>query len=947
MDALDLLDHRLGAAAQHGTALNRRVERQGAALVQTALPAVAALLVLEVARLLQHDALRSLQSAHQYLVEVLRSLLQVAPRLLVGFGDAGVHTDEDVLGSRFPAIRPCRLPVDADALLSARQIGEQHHAHRRAHLGRELRRVRVARRDHQGWMRFLQRFGPDRNLTVLEMLAFPAEGLGLGPGLEDQLHRLALALPGFAGRDVVGKVLVRDAAHQPGDQPPAAHAVEHRVFLGDADRIVERHEIADHRDFHSLRGISEGPADKIAVGHHPVRAEVVLVAPDPVEAATLRVDHAVDVRSVERARPLRVEVAVGKRPVVRFQLQMRVRHQVEKGEFHPGFSVSSVEAPRYRTERITRKGRPLQLPGQRSFTGIVPASVPLLVHSSRPVTPSLAEKYNAPLKTVRAFGAEPAPEAVLMSFTRTVPASVPSLFHSSGPLTPSSAEKYNAAPKTVSSDTREPVLGLMSFTRTVPPSVPSVLHSSGPVTPSSAEKYKALPNSTKRNGSLPPRPGLMSFTRTVPPSVPSLLHSSMPVTPSLAAKYKALPNTLKPEGEESAAGLMFFTSAVPPAVPSVFHSSHPVAPSSAEKYIRLLNTVNPLGEALAPGFALMSFTCTVPPSVPSVFHSSRPLTPSSAEKYNALLNTVKPFGEELKGARIPPMDPTPGAMSFTRTVPPSVPSVFHSSAPVPPSLAEKYNALLNTVKPLGEEPGLGLMSFTRTVPASVPSLFHSSGPVTPSAAEKNQAPLKKTNSEGKRVPPSPGKEWSVAVVLMSFTRTVPVPVPSVFHSSIPLTPSLAARTKKAGAGTGVELTLPAPPLEQPKTLFGGGGGAGAELVLLLAPPPQPASPNADASARALVARYNSVTRLSRRIIGAPCLRPAAPLPSTPAVPVEGSYVPRCRVLGSISRRGLSPLGAFRGSSPHPAMLGALARAGVLPGLEERPVPLLELSRLLL
>src|SRR6266853_1406859 len=692
MDALDLLDHRLGAAAQHGTALDRLVERQGAALVQTALPAVAALLVLEVARLLQHDALRRLQSAHQYLVEVLRSLLQVAPRLLVGFGDAGVHTDEDVLGSRFPAIRPCRLPVDADALLSARQIGEQHHAHRRAHLGRELRRVRVARRDHQGWMRFLQRFGPDRNLTVLEMLAFPAEGLGLGPGLEDQLHRLALTLPGFAGRNVVGEVLVRDAAHQSCDQPPAAHAVEHRVFLGDAYRIVEGHEVADHRDFHSLRGISKGPTDKIAVGHHPVRAEVVLVAPDPVEAATLRVDHAVDVRSVERARPLRVEVAVGVGPVVRFQLQMRVRHQVEKGEFHPGFSVSSIEAPRYRTERITRKGRPLQLPGQ-------------------------------------------------MSFTCNVPASVPSVFHSSRPLTPSSAEKYNAAPKTVSSDTREPVLGLMSFTRTVPASVPSVLHSSGPVTPSSAEKYKAPPN------------------------------------------------TLKPEGEESAAGLMFFTSAVPPAVPSVFHSSHPVAPSSAEKYSRLLNT-------------------------------------------------VKPLGEELKGARLPQTDPTPGAMSFTRTVPPSVPSVLHSSTPVAPSLAEKYNALLNTVKPLGEEPapGLGLMSFTRTVPASVPSLFHSSGPVTPSSAEKNQAPLKKTNSEGKRVPPSPGKEWSVAVVLMSFTRTVPVPVPSVFQSSIPLTPSLAARTKKVGAGTGVELTLLAPPLEQPKTLFGGGGGAWAELALL-APPP--------------------------------------------------------------------------------------------------------------
>src|SRR6267378_2453056 len=534
MDALDLLDHRLGTAAEHGTALDRFVERQGAALVEAALPAVAAFLVLEVARFLQHDALRGLQSAHQYLVEVLRSLLQVAPRLLVGFGDAGVHTDEHVLSSRLPTAGLCRFLVDADALLAARQVGEQHHAHGRAHLGGEFRRIGVARRDDERRMRFLHRFGPDRNLPIPEVLAFPAEGLGLGPGLEDQLHRLALALPGFAGRDVVGEVLVRDAAHQSRDQPPAAHAVEHRVFLGDADRIVEGHEIADHRDFHSLRGISEGPADKIAVGHHPVRAEVVLVAPDPVEAATLRVDHAVDVRSVERASPFRVEVAVGVGPVVRFQLQMRVRHQVEKGEFHPGFSVASVEAPRYRTERITRKGRPLQLPVQMSFTCIVPMTVP-------------------------------------------------SVFHSSGPLTPSSAEKYNAAPKTVNSDTKEPVPRLMSFTSTVPPSVPSVLHSSGPVVPSSAEKYKTLPNTLRPEGEESPA-GLMSFTSAVPPAVPSVFHSSHPVAPSPAEKYSRLLNTVKPLGEELAPGvaLMSFTCTVPTSVPSLLHSSRPLTPSSAE-----------------------------------------------------------------------------------------------------------------------------------------------------------------------------------------------------------------------------------------------------------------------------------------------------------------------------------------------------------------------------
>src|SRR5437660_11968707 len=113
MYALDLLDHGLGTAAEHGAPLDRLVERQRAALVETALPAVAALLVLEIARLLQHDPLRSLQPAHQDLVEVLQAVRQMAPRLLVGFGDAGVHADEHVFSRRFPSAGLCRLLVDA------------------------------------------------------------------------------------------------------------------------------------------------------------------------------------------------------------------------------------------------------------------------------------------------------------------------------------------------------------------------------------------------------------------------------------------------------------------------------------------------------------------------------------------------------------------------------------------------------------------------------------------------------------------------------------------------------------------------------------------------------------------------------------------------------------------------------------------------------------------
>src|SRR6266581_1915789 len=171
----------------------------------------------------------------------------------------------------------------------------------------------------------------------------------------------------------------------------------------------------------------------------------------------------------------------------------------------------------------------------------------------------------------------------------------------------------------------------------------------------------------------------------------------MPATPSSAWKYSApLAPSLAPWktvnpllGKEGTAQL--FTSCVPLLVPSVFQSS---TPSLAEKYSAPLapsfvplKTVNPTGAEL-PAPVLMSFTSTVPASVPLVFQSSMPVAaPPSARKYSAPLapsliplKTVKPKGEEL---------PAPVLMSFTRTVPASVPLVFQSSTPEAPSLAAK------------------------------------------------------------------------------------------------------------------------------------------------------------------------------------------------------------------------------------------------------------------
>src|SRR5262249_19792556 len=128
----------------------------------------------------------------------------------------------------------------------------------------------------------------------------------------------------------------------------------------------------------------------------------------------------------------------------------------------------------------------------------------------------------------------------------------------------------------------------------------------------------------------------------------------------------------------------------------------------------------------APGS--MSATIVVPAAVPSLLHSSRPCTPSSALKNRFPLMLIR-SGE----------DPSlPGRMSLTIVVPAAEPSLFQSSPPWIPSFAAKYSVPLTFVRyegslsPLpgyGGGKGSGWMFLTRTVPASVPLLFHSSCPV--------------------------------------------------------------------------------------------------------------------------------------------------------------------------------------------------------------------------
>ncbi len=82
---------------------------------------------------------------------------------------------------------------------------------------------------------------------------------------------------------------------------------------------------------------------------------------------------------------------------------------------------------------------------------------------------------------------------------------------------------------------------------------------------------------------------------------------------------------------------------------------------------------------------------------------------------------------------------------------------------------------------------------------------------------------------------------------MSFTKLVPVALPSVFHSSMPVAPSSAANSMRLRVG-----------------------GAAFDWA---PPPPQPASANTDANARAPVALHIGPIKFSSRWIMAPTFHP--------------------------------------------------------------------------
>ena len=184
---------------------------------------------------------------------------------------------------------------------------------------------RVGRR-----VRLVLRARPDRHRAVLEMPALPAEGLRLGPRLEDQLHPLVGTFARFLRVQVVAQVFVGRPAQQADHDAPRRQRVEHRQFLGDADRIAGRHDRAEQGDLDRIDAGGEPGGGDHRRRRQDARRVVVLGDADPVEAERLDEFHPLDHAAIGFGSGRGVVGGGGHRPFAR---------QVRRRDVAAGFEI--------------------------------------------------------------------------------------------------------------------------------------------------------------------------------------------------------------------------------------------------------------------------------------------------------------------------------------------------------------------------------------------------------------------------------------------------------------------------------------------------------------------------------------------------------------------------------------------------------------------------------
>ena len=176
------------------------------------------------------------------------------------------------------------LRVKADDVVAQASRAAEAGGDRQIVFGGELDRFLAADDRHPDRrVRPLHRARPHRDVLVGPELALVGEHL-LGPGAGDDVVGFLEPRPRLGERHVVHLVFARDAAGKAGDQPAFRQAVDHRQLLGEAQRLVQRQEIAVDQQLQILGALRRRGGHQIGAVHQPVGRAVVLVEPDPVIA---------------------------------------------------------------------------------------------------------------------------------------------------------------------------------------------------------------------------------------------------------------------------------------------------------------------------------------------------------------------------------------------------------------------------------------------------------------------------------------------------------------------------------------------------------------------------------------------------------------------------------------------------------------------------------------
>ena len=211
-------------------------------------------------------------------------------------------------------------------------------------------------------MRILHRPRPQIDFRQLIIFPIPGEEFLRCPGLQHEVDRLtparALVHRGYAVTDIgVATQPERHARHQ----SPAADAIEHRIFLGDADRRrgggERRPELHDRDVVQALiaRHPRQDGAEQVGIAHEPIGVLVVLVGADAIEADLGRQHKFIDRPIVEVGHlvgiailpPRRIDPGRGQ-TVRKIFRQIAIRHEMKTRDLHghrPPFCSRDIPPP--------------------------------------------------------------------------------------------------------------------------------------------------------------------------------------------------------------------------------------------------------------------------------------------------------------------------------------------------------------------------------------------------------------------------------------------------------------------------------------------------------------------------------------------------------------------------------------------------------------------------